>query len=281
MAAYVGYAAHRHGRGRRRAGPGRPGRGHHRRADLHRRRLRRLPQAHQGRRQRQHRPEPRRPGDLARHQGQRPRTTSASRSSTPTRWSSSGFQAGVMPVVPGQADRQAGPGARPVPARQLAARPAARSSASSSWLDAATRPGQSSSSQARPRRPPPRPAAARRPSPRVEPALEEGVDAAGGQPGQVERRGAGAADVAHAREQLADHVGLRGAALRLVGEAGGHQRLLERPRVAHVQRGARPGRRPRRGRRGTSRRGSASAPRPRPGPSASSSATLTAQAGKP
>ena len=47
------------------------------RADLHRRRLRRLPQALQGGRDRQHRPEPERPGQRAGRQGRAPRTTSS------------------------------------------------------------------------------------------------------------------------------------------------------------------------------------------------------------
>ena len=100
------------------------------------------------------------------------------------------------------------------------------------------------------------------------PRSKKRVHAAGGQPGQVERRGAGAADVAGAREQLADHVGLHRAALGLVGEAGGHQRLLRAARAAGAlaRRAslARSRRRPRRARRGRSRRGSASAPRPGP-----------------
>ena len=69
VAAYVAFAAQRAGRGPGRAGAGRPGRGDHRRADLHRRRLRGLPRALQGRRERQHRPQPRRPRLVRRHPG--------------------------------------------------------------------------------------------------------------------------------------------------------------------------------------------------------------------
>ena len=74
VAAYVAFAAERSGEDSGRAGAGRPGRGDHRRADLHGRRLRRLPQAHQGRGHRHDRPEPRRPGLVGDIKGN-PRTT--------------------------------------------------------------------------------------------------------------------------------------------------------------------------------------------------------------
>ena len=74
--------------------------------------------------------------------------------------------------------------------------------------------------------------AARGPVPVLEPALEEGVHAAGREPGEVERRGAGAADVAGAGQQSADDLGLSGAPLGVVGEARRDERPVERPRRA-------------------------------------------------
>ena len=125
--------------------------------------------------------------------------------------------------------------------------------------------------------------AAGRPVPGLEAALVEGVDAAGGEPGQVERGGAGAADVAHAAAAAADHLGLLGAPGGLVGEAGGHHRPLERAphprtRSGRAVRAARPSPR-------TAQKRLGAAPgectTPTASPRASSSATLTAQAGKP
>ena len=54
--------------------------------------------------------------------------------------------------------------------------------------------------------------------------LEEAVQAPGGQPGEVERGRARAADVAHLRQQPGDQLGLGRPALAVVAEPGGHQR---------------------------------------------------------
>src|SRR5581483_4120104 len=66
-------------------------------------------------------------------------------------------------------------------------------------------------------------------------ALVVGVDAAVGDGAQVERGRAGAADVAHARQDVGEHGRLAGARLRFVREAGGDERGGERRRAGDVQ----------------------------------------------
>jgi hypothetical protein len=72
--------------------------------------------------------------------------------------------------------------------------------------------------------------------PALEPALVEGVCAAGRHIGQVERGGARSAQVADAGEEPHQDLGLLGAPLRLVGEARGDHRPVERPAAGHVDR---------------------------------------------
>ena len=69
-----------------------------------------------------------------------------------------------------------------------------------------------------------------RPVPRVEAVLVVGVVPAGRKPGQIQRRRAQSADVAHLGQQPGDDLRLRGAHARVVAEAGRHHRGLQ---VAH------------------------------------------------
>ena len=102
VAAYVGYAANRRGEDAGALAAGRPGGGHERRADLHGGRLRRLPQALQGRRERQHRPEPRRPGLVERRQAASPEEFVRQSILDPEAVVAKGYQAGVMPSFEGK-----------------------------------------------------------------------------------------------------------------------------------------------------------------------------------
>ncbi len=60
--------------------------------------------------------------------------------------------------------------------------------------------------------------------PLLDRALEVRVVAPGGRPRQIERRAAEAADVAHRRDQSREHLRLRRAHVRVVGEARGDHR---------------------------------------------------------
>ena len=77
--------------------------------------------------------------------------------------------------------------------------------------------------------------ATRRDIPGVEPDLEEAIGAAGRQPGQVERRGAGTAQAGGLLHQVAEHTGI-GVQMGEVAvwEAGAYERILQFVAFAHT-----------------------------------------------